>query len=123
MTTSSLDADRLTGQVSTSGAIATLAAGALMLTSALLTFLVGVFALAANDLVVSGPGYEYTFQTHRLGMGEHPDGNGVGRRRHCPLLERTVGTSCGNHRHLLGHRGDLPLDAVLPGGLSCVDSP
>ena len=62
MTTSSLDADRLTGQVSTSGAIATLAAGALMLTSALLTFLIGVFALAADDLVVSGPGYEYTFQ-------------------------------------------------------------
>ena len=27
-----------------------------------ITFLVGVFALAANDLVVSGPGYEYTFQ-------------------------------------------------------------
>ena len=63
MTTSSLDADRMTGQVSTSGATATLAAGALMLTSALLTFLVGVFALAANDLVVSGPGYEYTFQS------------------------------------------------------------
>src|SRR5258705_10232617 len=62
MTTSSQDADRLTGQVSTSGAIATLAAGALMLTSALLTFLVGVFALTADDFVVSGPGYEYTFQ-------------------------------------------------------------
>jgi len=39
-----------------------IAAGALMLTSAVLTFLIGVFALAADDLVVSGPGYEYTFQ-------------------------------------------------------------
>jgi hypothetical protein len=62
MTKSSLDVDRNTGQVSPSGATATLAAGALLLTSALLTFLVGVFALAADDLVVSGPGYEYTFQ-------------------------------------------------------------
>jgi hypothetical protein len=62
MSTSSLDADRMAGQVSPSGATATLAAGALMLTSALLTFLIGVFALAANNLVVSGPGYEYTFQ-------------------------------------------------------------
>jgi len=62
MTTSSLDPDRMTGQVSSPNTTATLAAGALMLTSALLTFLIGVFALAANDLVVSGPGYEYTFQ-------------------------------------------------------------
>ena len=62
MSTSSLDADRMTGQVSPSGATATFAAGGLMLTSAILTFLIGVFALAADDLVVSGPGYEYTFQ-------------------------------------------------------------
>ena len=62
MTTSSLGPDRMTGQVSSPNTTATLAAGALMLTSAILTFLVGVFALAANDLVVSGPGYEYTFQ-------------------------------------------------------------
>ena len=62
MTTSSLDPDRMTGQVSSPNTTATLAAGALMLTSAILTFLVGVFALAADDLVVSGPGYEYTFQ-------------------------------------------------------------
>ena len=62
MTTRSLDADRMTGQVSPSGATATFAAGGLMLTSAILTFLIGVFALAADDLVVSGPGYEYTFQ-------------------------------------------------------------
>jgi len=62
MTTSSLDPDRMTGQVSSPNTTATLAAGALMVTSAILTFLVGVFALAANDLVVSGPGYEYTFQ-------------------------------------------------------------
>ena len=122
MTTSSLDPDRMTGQVSSPNTTATLAAGALMLTSAILTFLVGVFALAATDLVVSGPGYEYTFQL-RLGMGEHTDGDGVGRRRHCPLLERTVGTRCGNHRHLLGHRGHLPLDAVLPDGRNCADSP
>jgi hypothetical protein len=32
------------------------------MTSAILTFFVGVFALATDDLVVSGPGYEYTFQ-------------------------------------------------------------
>lgn len=60
MTTSSLDADRMTGQVS--GATATLAAGALMLTRAILTFVIGVFALDANNVVVTGPGYEYTFQ-------------------------------------------------------------
>jgi hypothetical protein len=62
MTTSSRNVDRMTGQVSPSAATASLAAGALLLTSAILTFLVGVFALSANDLVVSGPGYEYTFQ-------------------------------------------------------------
>jgi hypothetical protein len=62
MTKSSLDVDHATGQVAPSGATGTLAAGALLLTSALLTFLVGVFALAADDLVVSGPGYEYSFQ-------------------------------------------------------------
>jgi hypothetical protein len=62
MTTSSRNVDPMTGQVSPSGATATLAAGALLSTSAILTFLVGVFALSANDLVVSGPGYEYTFQ-------------------------------------------------------------
>jgi hypothetical protein len=60
MTTSSHDVKRVTGQESQGGA--TFAAAALLLTSAILTFLVGVFALAANDLVVSGPGYEYTFQ-------------------------------------------------------------
>jgi hypothetical protein len=62
MTTSSRDVDSRSGQVSPSGATAMIAAGALMLTSAVLTFLIGVFALAADDLVVAGPGYEYTFQ-------------------------------------------------------------
>ena len=62
MTTSSQDVDRATGQVSPGGATATFAVGALLSTSAILTFVVGVFALTANDLVVSGPGYEYTFQ-------------------------------------------------------------
>jgi hypothetical protein len=52
----------MSGQVSPSGATATLAAGALMMTSAVLTFVIGVFALAANNVVVTGPGYEYTFQ-------------------------------------------------------------
>jgi hypothetical protein len=52
----------MAGQVSPSGATAILAASALLMTSAALTFFVGVFALAANDLVISGPGYEYTFQ-------------------------------------------------------------
>ena len=62
MTASSRDVDTRSGQVSPSGATAMIAAGALMLTSAVLTFLIGVFALAADDLVVAGPGYEYTFQ-------------------------------------------------------------
>jgi hypothetical protein len=60
MTTSSQDVDRITGQVSAEGS--TFAAAALLLTSGLLTFLVGVLALSAADLVVSGRGYEYTFQ-------------------------------------------------------------
>ena len=60
MTTSSHNVERVTGQESQGGA--TFAAAALLLTSAILTFLVGAFALSANDLVVAGPGYEYTFQ-------------------------------------------------------------
>jgi hypothetical protein len=60
MTTRSLDADHTSEQELPSGAAATLAAGALLMTSAVLTFVVGVFALAADDLLVSGPGYEYT---------------------------------------------------------------
>jgi hypothetical protein len=60
MTTSSQRAEHETERGPKEGA--SLAAAALMLTSAVLTFLVGVFALIANDLVVSGPGYEYTFQ-------------------------------------------------------------
>ncbi len=63
MTTSSPDVDPMTGQASSSGATATFAVSALLATSAILTFFVGVFALAADNLVVSGPGYEYTFQT------------------------------------------------------------
>jgi hypothetical protein len=62
MTMSSPEVDPITGRTSPSGAMATLAASALMLTSAILTLSVGVFALAANNLVISGPGYEYTFQ-------------------------------------------------------------
>jgi hypothetical protein len=62
MTTSSRNVDRMTEGVSPSSAMATLAAGGILSTSAILTFFVGVFALAADDLVVSGPGYEYTFQ-------------------------------------------------------------
>jgi hypothetical protein len=46
---------------------ATLAAGGLMMTSAILTFFVGVFALAADNVVVTGPGYQYTF--HMTGWG------------------------------------------------------
>jgi hypothetical protein len=60
MTTSSHDVERVTEQESQGGA--TLAAGALLMTSAVLTFLVGVLALTADEVVVSGPGYEYTFQ-------------------------------------------------------------
>jgi hypothetical protein len=60
MTTKSQDTERVTGQTSPSGAM--FAVGALLSTSAILTFLVGVLALAAQELVVAGPGYEYTFQ-------------------------------------------------------------
>jgi hypothetical protein len=60
MSMNSPDAENVTGQVSPSSA--TFAAGALLSTSAILTFFVGVFALAADELVVSGPGYQYTFQ-------------------------------------------------------------
>jgi hypothetical protein len=60
MTTSSQDVERTTGQASKGDA--PVAAAALMLTSAVLTFLVGLFALAANEFVVSGPGYDYTFR-------------------------------------------------------------
>jgi hypothetical protein len=37
------------------------------MTSGVLTFVVGVLALAAQDLVVAGPGYEYTFQVNGWG--------------------------------------------------------
>ena len=60
MTASSQDVERATGQVSPG--VAPFAAAALLLTSAILTFLIGVFALTANEVVVSGRGYEYTFQ-------------------------------------------------------------
>lgn len=60
MTTSAKTAERVAAQAAPGNA--TYAAGALLSTSALLTFLVGVFALSANELVVSGPGYQYTFQ-------------------------------------------------------------
>jgi hypothetical protein len=58
MTTSSHDV----GRVTESQGSGTIGAAALLSTSAILTFFVGVFALAAKDLVVAGPGYEYTFQ-------------------------------------------------------------
>jgi len=60
MTTKSQDTEGVAGQVAPGGA--TFAVGALLSTSAILTFVVGVFALAADKLVVSGPGYQYTFQ-------------------------------------------------------------
>jgi diaminopimelate decarboxylase len=60
MTTSSQDAERVTARESQGGA--PVAAAALLLTSAILTFFVGIFALTANDLVFSGPDYEYTFR-------------------------------------------------------------
>ena len=60
MTMSSQDVEPVTGQESRG--VAAFAAAALLLTSGILTFLVGVFALSADDLVIAGPGYEYTFQ-------------------------------------------------------------
>jgi hypothetical protein len=60
MTMSSRDAERVSEQESQGGA--KFAAGSLLLTSGILTFLVGVFALSADDLVIAGPGYDYTFQ-------------------------------------------------------------
>jgi hypothetical protein len=38
-----------------------------MLTCAVLTFLVGVVAVAADELVVSGPGSDYTFRVSGWG--------------------------------------------------------
>jgi hypothetical protein len=73
MTTSSRDIDAVIGQESAGSAPA--AAAALMLTSATLTFVVGVFALSANDFVVSEPGY---------------------RGRRCPVLERPRDTARGH---------------------------
>jgi hypothetical protein len=60
MTMNSQDTERAAGQVSPSGA--TFAVSALLLTSAILTFLVGVFALLTHEVVAAGSGYEYTFQ-------------------------------------------------------------
>jgi hypothetical protein len=60
MTMNSPYAESATGQVSPVGA--TFAVGALFATSAILTFFVGVFALIADEVVASGPGYQYTFQ-------------------------------------------------------------
>ena len=60
MTMNSQATERVTGQTSPVGA--TFAVGALLATSAILTFSVGVFALIADKVVVSGPGYQYTFQ-------------------------------------------------------------
>jgi hypothetical protein len=60
MTMSSQHVERVAGQVSPVDAI--FAAGALLSTSAILTTVVGLFALTANELVASGPGYEYTFE-------------------------------------------------------------
>jgi hypothetical protein len=60
MTTSARDVDPVIGQEAEGSA--PVAAAALMLTSAILTFVVGVFALSASDVVVSEPGLEYTFQ-------------------------------------------------------------
>lgn len=60
MTASSRDVERVEGQEPQGGA--PLAVGAVMLTNAILTFFVGIFALTANELVVAGPGYEYTFR-------------------------------------------------------------
>jgi hypothetical protein len=65
MTASSRDVERATGHESQGSAPVT--AAALMLTSAILTFFVGVFALTANDLAVSGTGYEYTFRVSSWG--------------------------------------------------------
>ncbi len=58
MTTSSQDVERITRQESQGGI--PLAAAALMLTSAILASLVSLFALTADEFVVSGPGHEYT---------------------------------------------------------------
>lgn len=60
MTINTQATERATGQLSPIGA--SFAVGALLVTSAILTFFVGVFALAAHEVVVSAPGYQYTFQ-------------------------------------------------------------
>jgi hypothetical protein len=65
MTMNSQATERVTGQ--TSPVSATFAVGALLATSAILTFFVGVFALIADEVVISGPGYQYTFQINGWG--------------------------------------------------------
>ena len=60
MTINSQTTERATGQLAPMGA--TFAVGTLLVTSAILTFFVGVFALMAHEVVLSGPGYQYTFQ-------------------------------------------------------------
>ena len=123
MATSSLDVNRMTGEVSPSGVTATLAAGALLMTSAILTFVVGVFALAADDLVVSGPGYEYTLQITGWGWANILTGAVLAVVAVALFLSAPWARAAAIIVTCFGHRGHLPLDAVLPRGLSGADSP
>jgi hypothetical protein len=60
MTTNAQQAGRTIGQVPPGDA--TYAVGGLLLTSAILTIVVGLFAVTADEVAVTGPGYQYTFQ-------------------------------------------------------------
>src|SRR3954463_11680910 len=74
-----------------------------------------------NQIVV--PRIRVHLSTRRLGMVEHLYGTGAGRRGRRDPGGRYVGSGHGNHRGLLGHRRDVPMDAVLPDGLNRADSP
>jgi hypothetical protein len=83
----------------------TFAVGALLSTSAILTFLVGVFARVADGLVVFGPGYPCTFQMSGWGWANMLTGVVLARGRTCRLHQSGSSMGCGNHRNVLGHCG------------------
>jgi hypothetical protein len=66
MTVNTQATERATGQLSPIGA--SFAVGALLVTSAILTFFVGVFALAAHEVVVLSVGLSRVYPTVSHGV-------------------------------------------------------
>src|SRR6185312_6828725 len=119
MTVNTQATERATGQLSPIGA--SFAVGALLVTSAILTFFVGVFALAAHEVVVSAPGYQYTFQMTGWGWVNILTGLMLAVVRTCRLHQSGAGTGCDNRRRVLGRYGQFSMDAVLPARLDRPD--